>query len=404
MKKIIALGFLVIALSSCQNAVDTSKIADVNDLDAVLTVAYDNYVNMTTMETLVSEDEFKTDGNFKTLNADLNSDGQDDILVYSPLDVNYQFDVVTAITVKDGEFALIPSEIENILDYGQEFTIEDDLLVRKVDTGGTGVQVKLALVYIPKNDKIYFTNEPILLANESTFQEKTYKLESQRGDNWKDFIFDGKVVEAETQKIMSSAKAQYVLDVENNMYNIDVIESYEVAEEEYIYPRPKVDEADFVNTDFHKRVPNASYSEYIESLENRLLTGFSTETFGSREIDYSKHTAVYIAKYDSDNSHFADKKVISFEGDYISSVQVTIFGELEDVKVLCYNNYDDQNPQELILGNVLNTVLTVNAPFPHDNSRVDIVGKYYEGEGSYADVRIPLSPLGNLEESVIITF
>ncbi len=411
MKKLLALGVLVLALSSCQSTdapknkeTEQKQTVDINNTEEVLNFAYENYVSTTQMETPITEEAFKTEGTCKTLIADLNSDGTEDILLYSPLDVNSQFDVVSAITVKDGAFVIMPSDIENVIDYGQAFSFEDNLLIRNLHTGGTDVNVNYAFVYIPKTDKLYSTTQPIFSGGQTSFQEQTIIIDVTKSGTWDKFTLVSKATIKEENKVAVNDEAEYTLDREKNAYTMVVKNSFYIADVEYVYPREKVSEAEFPNSEFHKRVPTASYSEYIESNEHRLLTGLTNETFGQQNIDYASQLAVIIPRYDSVNAPYTEKRTISFEGDYINELKVTIFGELEDVKVLSYKNYEDQNPTEIDLGNLTNTELTINAPFPNDSSRVDVVGQFYLGEGTYEEVRVPLSPLGNLEESKVITY
>ncbi len=398
MKKILLASLLLLALSGCSS----KPSADINDMNSVLDFAYENYKATTKMETPIADTEFKKEGTYKTLVADLNSDGTDDVLVYSPLDVNSQFDVVSAITVKNGKFELIPSEIENFIDYGQEFTFEDNLLIRNLNTGGTGVSVNFAQIYIPKTDKIYYTKMPILMNGQSSFQNKTNNIETEKTGTWDNFVLKSKATILEDNKVAADEVANYVLDKENNQYTKTVTDSYYMAEEVYVYPREKVSEADFVNTEFHKRVPNASYSEYVESLENRTLEGLKNETFGSETTEYENSYLVLIPMYESVNRHFTEKRTISFDGEYINELKFTVFGELQDVVVNQYNSIDGK-PETIELGDLTNTEVTIRANLSNDNSRVEVIGQFYEGEGTYSEKVIKLDKMRDLSEYKIET-
>jgi hypothetical protein len=149
-----------------------------------------------------------------------------------------------------------------------------------------------------------------------------------------------------------------------------------------------------------------SDSEVAESTSGDKLTGLHNETFyntkqGEFVVNYPSYRLVVIPMFDTVNTSALDTKTVDFEGGYLNQLKFTVFGTLEDVKLLNIEGMDDAGTPEY-LGDVTNAQVIVNANLPNDMSTVKVTGKFYDGEGTYIDVAFTLDNMRDLEEYQII--
>ncbi len=403
MKKIIGIILTTLLLASCQKPVVEEIVPDdISNLDEVYDFAYEYYDTTYVGDNKLSKEIFLDFDTVTSINVDLNGDDIDDVLVYSG---NYA-DIVIPVTVANNKFEVISNEIELLEEISQVFTIEDNFIVRKIIKNSE--EKEIINLYIPKEDMIHKVEGDILISSVERNGVKDnlpIYLSSLIEGDWTNFtkVIEAKKPLADTDEVLKVEKYRYTLEEENYKYLIKIISGFEKAEDEYIYPREKVSPEEFPESDFAKRVPYASYSEYIESLEHRFLINFQPETFGENNMDYEKYYTVIVPMYTSINRNFVDKRTISFEGDYINELKFTVFGEFQDVVVNQYNSMDGE-PEQISLGTIVNEEVTIMANLPNDMSRVEVLGRVYEGEGYYNEVKFVLDNMRELSEYELVTY
>ncbi len=398
MKRILGIVAITALLSGCSSSSST----DNGNLDDILKFSYENYKTNTKQTDVLSESDYLSEGVATTFSGDFNLDGVDDILVYSQF-TGKPFDVVSIVTEKNGNFEFIPNEIEYMEAYNQKFTMEDGLLIRYLDMGGDEVFADIAQVYLPTSEMLYSTNRNFDITLQANYSDTVVIGKSSKIGPWNDFENYTEFIDEEKNIVVQNYSIHYTLDKEKHMYTERLNEAYIKTSVDYIYPREKVSEEDFENTEFHKNLPMASYSEYIESNENRLLKGLEMEIIGSREIDYSSQLLVVIPMVDTINEKFANKKIVSFEGDSTSELKFTVFGQLESVVINQYES-KESTPSTIEMGNIQNIEVTVLANLPNDDSYVEVVGQHHEGEGTYSEVRVVMDKSTNLDNYEAITY
>ncbi len=393
MKKVLVTLFAIALLSGC----GAKGNASLDDKEALLEFVYQDMLENSEGE-IISKEDFMSSNTLAELITDFNGDGVKDDLVYSDFESGgVPWASVSLVTVENGEFKMLPTEIEDRIAYKQDFSIEEGMLIRTIDEGGTGALVQDICVYELAEDNIYNTDGYFIVNSKSNFQGVEFETTGKKTGDWKSFIYELETKNVTNSEITETSKTKYFFNEQTHKYESHLISSFVKAEEEYIYPREKVLESEFKNTEFYKNAPTASYSEYIESNENRKLTGLEAETFGNQTIDFNEYFTVVVPMYTSVNNKFTDKRTVSFNDNSEKQFKVTVFGEIEDVRI----SQTDLNGIEQQLNlrtdtKITNTEITINA----DGDSILFTGRINLGEGTYQDVNIILD---NTENQKVVT-
>ncbi len=154
--------------------------------------------------------------------------------------------------------------------------------------------------------------------------------------------------------------------------------------------------------------PHYQDSEYYESTAYGKLVDIDDELFitdqdGEIVVDYSQYRCVIIPMQETINVEKAPETLISFEGNDLNELKLTIFGKLQDVKITNIRGQDDiGETQEIDFLN--NTTLIIMADLPSDMSHVIVTGRFHDGEGYYKNVEFTLDDMRDASAYKIVMF
>lgn len=134
--------------------------------------------------------------------------------------------------------------------------------------------------------------------------------------------------------------------------------------------------------------------------ENETLYSLDKEVY----IDYSKYELVVVPMQNTINEMTTSFKKVVLSEENASKLLVTIFGELNDVKLTYIANAldNDTKPVEKYIGTIKNTRLSIEALMPTDFSSVTLTGTFVDKDKNVHEIGVSLDDCRDPESYEII--
>ncbi|MBS7525313.1 hypothetical protein KHM83_01335 [Fusibacter paucivorans] len=226
------------AETSTEEPSDAVSVQNLHDESALKAYFYNLYKVMAAPDNM--QDEAFVIDQLSFYYADVNGDGEEDVICYSESPTS-SFTEIAVVTIKDGEYATLPNDIEPVFVYEQSFSKEGDFLIRKVRGGGTGVSDTSNIIYYAAEGMVVNTGTSLTLEGYTSIPpmpsapngvsesykgeifDMSYKVGTD-DDQWLMFQYDYTETDDMNETVIYSKSETYTFEPSTHQYDVQVNE------------------------------------------------------------------------------------------------------------------------------------------------------------------------------------